>query len=79
VLRTLGALVAHAGRNAHAGAHLVEIMQEEQLDHLAFQTLEKQLDESFQALEIIRAFYHNGELPDGAEAVLDRITFSEED
>jgi hypothetical protein len=77
VLRSLGALVAHAGRNAIGDTHLVEIMQEEQLEHLAFQRLEKQLNESFQALEVIRRFYHEGTLPDSAGKVLDRITFSE--
>lgn len=79
ILRTLGALVAHAGRNAIGDTHLVEIMQEDRLEHLAFQRLEKQLDESFQALEIIRTFYHEETLPDGSDRVLDRITFSEED
>ena len=77
VLRTLGALVAHAGRNAIEDTHLVEILQEEVLEEVDFQTLEKNLDESFQALEIIRAFYNDGTLPDDADRVLDRITFSE--
>lgn len=77
VLRTLGALIAHAGRNAIDDSHLVEIMQEEQLKEVNFQTLEKNLDESFQALEVIRAFYGNGTLPDGAGRTLERITFSE--
>lgn len=79
VLRTLGALIAHAGRNAIEDTHLVEIMQPDQLKEVDFQTLEKNLDESFQALEIIKGFYHNGTLPDDADRVLNRITFSEED
>ncbi len=79
VLRVLGALPAHAGRNATGDTHLLEIMQAEQLEHLAFQRLEKNLDQCFQALEIIRDFYSEGVLPDGADRVLDRITFSEED
>ncbi len=79
IMRVLGALPAHATRNAIGDAPLSEILQEEKLDQADFQTLEKQLDESFQALEIIKAFYHEGTLPDGADRILDRITFSEED
>lgn len=77
VLRTLGALVAHAGRNATGDTHLVEIMDESKLTKLAFQRLEKQLDECFQALEIIKDFYNEGTLPVRSDRVLDRITFSE--
>lgn len=79
VLRTLGALVAHAGRNATGDTHLVEIMQEDALKKLSFQRLQQQLDESFRALDIIRDFYREGALPDGADTILNRITFSEED
>jgi hypothetical protein len=77
VLRTLGALIAHAGRNAIEDTHLVEIMQPDQLKEVDFQALEKNLDESFQALEMIRQFYKQGALPDEADRVLSRITFSE--
>lgn len=79
ILRTLGALPAHAGRNATGDTHLVEIMKEEQLEHLAFQRLEKNMKECFQALEIIKNFYNEETLPSHADRVLDRITFSEED
>jgi hypothetical protein len=79
ILKVLGALPAHATRNAIADAPLAEILQEEKLDHADFQTLEKNLDESFQALEIIKSFYSEGTLPESAERILDRITFSEED
>lgn len=79
VLRILGALPAHATRNAIGDAPLAEILQEEKLDQADFQTLEKQLDESIQALDIIKNFYNEKTLPDGADRVLDRITFSEED
>jgi len=79
VMRVLGALPAHATRNAIGDAPLAEILQEEKLDQADFQTLEKQLDESFQALEIIKTFYSDNSLPDASEQLLDRITFSEED
>lgn len=77
VMKVLGALPAHAGRNATDNTHILEVMQEEKLEHLAFQRLEKNLDECFLALEIIRDFYHEETLPVSSDRVLDRITFSE--
>lgn len=77
IMRILGALPAHATRNAIGDAPLAEILDEEKLNEADFQTLEKQLDESFQALEIIKTFYNEETLPDDADRVLDRITFSE--
>lgn len=79
VLRVLGALIAHAGRNALGETDLVEIMQPEKLELVDFKRLEKNLNESFQALEVIRTFYAEGTLPDDADRILDKITFSEED
>ncbi|MCC7300184.1 MAG: hypothetical protein IT583_03805, partial [Verrucomicrobia bacterium] len=78
LLRILGRLPTYAGQKAHGDAHLVEIMQEEELEHLAFQRLEKQIEESFQALEILRTFYNEGTLPDSADRVLHKITVPEE-
>ena len=77
VLNVLGALPAHATRNAIGNTPLSEILQEGKLDDAEFQTLNKQLDESFQALETIKTFYYEKNLPDGADHILDRITFSE--
>ncbi len=79
VMRVLGALPAHATRNAIGDAPLSEILQEEKLNEADFQTLEKQLDESFQALEAIQTFYNEGTLPESSDRALDQITFSEED
>jgi len=79
VMRVLGALPAHATRNAIGDAPLSEILQEEKLDQVDFQTLEKNLDESFQALEVIKLFYAEGSLSNETDRILDRITFSEED
>jgi hypothetical protein len=70
VLLVLGRLPAYAGENAHGETHLVEIMNAEELEHLAFQRLEKQMQECFQALEIIRTFYNTGTLPNDRAAVL---------
>jgi hypothetical protein len=73
LLKILGRLPTHAGQHAHGETHLVEIMNEEELDHLAFQTLEKQMQECFQCLEVIRSFYDTGDLPDRAAARLRHI------
>lgn len=78
LLRILGALPTHAGQSAYGEAHLVEIMKEEALDHLAFQRLERQMQESFQALEILQAFFNEGTLPEDADRVLKRIRLSED-
>ncbi len=77
VMKVLGALPAHATRNAIGDAPLSEILQEEKLAEADFQTLEKQLDESFQALEAIKTFYNEGALPEHSDRALDQITFSE--
>ena len=79
VLRTLGALPNHSLRNALGEAPLTEIMNEADFGKINFQRLEKQLDESFQALEIIQTFYTEGTLPDGADRVLEQIQFMPED
>lgn len=79
MLRILGSLPTHAGQNAHGEAHLVEVMDEEELEHLAFQRLEKQMDESFQCLEILREFFNEGTLPDGTDRILTQVALSAED
>ncbi|MEI8206312.1 MAG: hypothetical protein WCG03_05485 [Kiritimatiellales bacterium] len=79
LLRTLGRLPAYAGQNAYGDAPLAEIMNKKELEHLAFQRLEKQLQESFQALEILRTFYNTGSLPERSRRALSRITASPED
>jgi hypothetical protein len=78
VLKILGALLNHATRNAQGDTPLEEIMQEEALDQLDFQRLEKQMKESLQALEIIRTFYRDGTLPEASYKVLKQIHLSEE-
>jgi hypothetical protein len=77
MLCILGQLPNHAGQNAHGKTHLVEIMNEEELEHLAFQRLEDQLSESFQALEVLRMFFNEKTLPDHADRVLHRIPLPE--
>lgn len=79
MLCILGALIGHAGRNALGNTHLVEIMQEEQLETISFKTLEKQFMESFKALEILKTFFDDGTLSDRDEAFLSTIQFMPED
>jgi hypothetical protein len=78
VLKILGALLNHATREGQGDRPLAEIMQEEALDHLDFPRLEKQIQESFQALEVIRIFYRDGTLPAASYEVLKQIHPSEE-
>ena len=54
ILCILGRLPACAGENARVDTHLVEIMQEEELEHMAFQRLKKQHQEASEALSCIR-------------------------
>jgi len=79
VLMVLGRLPAYAGGNASGDAHLVEIMQAEDLEHLAFQRLEKQFQNAREALDCICAFYNEGALPEHSRRALSRITVSSED
>ncbi len=78
VLKILGRLPAYAGENASGEAHLVEIMQAEQLEHLAFQRLETQLQNARDALDVILAFYNEGTLPEHSRKILSKITVSTE-
>jgi len=78
VLRILGRLPSYAGENAHSDTHLVEIMQAEDLEHLAFRRLENQLQTAREALDCIYAFYNEGALPEHSRRALGRITVSSE-
>jgi hypothetical protein len=73
VLKILGALLNHATRNAQDDIALEDIMQEEELGQLDFQRLEKQMNESLQALEIIRAFYRDGTMSEKSHQTLRKI------
>jgi len=79
VLRILGRLPAYAGKNAHGDAHLVEVMQKEELEHMAFQRLEKQMQNAREALACIQTFYNEGALPEYSRRALSRITVETED
>ena len=78
VLRIIGALLYHATRNAKGDTPLDEIMTEEELDHLDFERLEKQMQESVQALEIIRTFYRTGSMSEESLQAVRRIRIAEE-
>jgi len=78
VLKIIGALLYHATRKANGEISLDDIPTEPELDLVDFQTLEKNLNESFQALEIIRAFYRDGTMPDESFQFLKGIRIPEE-
>lgn len=77
VLKILGGLLNHATRNAQGDIPLDDIATEEELDHLDFPRLEKQLQESLQALEIIRAFYRDGTMAEESLKALRQIRLEE--
>ncbi len=78
VLKIIGALIYHATRNAQGDTALDDIMTVEELDQLDFKLLEKQMQESLQALEIIRAFYQTGHMSDESHEALKRIRIAKE-
>ena len=78
ILKIIGALIFHATRNAQGDTPLDEIMTEEELDQLDFELLEKQMQESLQALEIIRIFYRTGNMSDESLQAIRRIRIAEE-
>ena len=69
----------HAIQNALGKTPLSEIMDEADFGKVDFQGLEKQLDESFQALGTIQAFYDEGTLRESADKILKQIHFSSDD
>ncbi len=78
VLKIIGTLLYHATRNAKGDIPLDEIMTEKELDQLDFDSLEKHLQESMQALEIIRTFYCTGNLTEESYQALKRIRIAKE-
>jgi len=77
-LKILGALLNHAIQNAQPDTPLTEIMQEKALDQLDFQQMITQLQESFQALEIIRTFFQEKTLTAESHERLKHIHLSKE-
>jgi hypothetical protein len=77
VLKIIGSLLNHATSNALGDIALEEIMHEEELDQLDFHLLEKQMNESLQAMEIIRTFYRDGTMPENALQILRQIHIEE--
>ncbi len=79
VLKVLGTLLQYATQNALDDTPLEDVTDETLLEQIDFQSLEKQLQESSRALEIIRAFYRNGILSEASFDCLRRIRLSGED
>lgn len=77
VLKILGGLLNHATRNAQGEIPLDDVMSEEALDHLDFQRLDKQMQESLQALEIISSFYRDKTLSEESLTALRQIRLLE--
>lgn len=78
VLKIIGSLLFHATRNAQGETAVDDIPTEAELDSADFQTLEKNLDESFRALEIIKDFYESGSMSPENQQWLECIRIPEE-
>ncbi|MEI6892257.1 MAG: hypothetical protein V5783_08810 [Pontiella sp.] len=78
VLKIIGSLLFHATRNAQGDIPLDEITEEAELDSADFQTLERQLNESLQAAEIIQNYYRDGSMSNASHPLLKRIQIPEE-
>ncbi|MDF7798303.1 hypothetical protein P4C99_02445 [Pontiellaceae bacterium B1224] len=78
VLKIIGSLLYHAIQGADGETSIDDIQTLEELDRADFQTLEKNLNESFQALEIIRAFYRDGKMIADSQRFLKTIRIPEE-
>lgn len=79
VLTVLGRLPGCAGELVPGETHLSEIRQPEQLEKLDLQTLENQLRQCFQTLDLIETFYAEGSLPEESRKVLELIRVPSED
>lgn len=77
VLKIIGSLLHHATRDARGDTPLQEIMKDEDLDHLDFQQLQNQMNESLQALDIIHIFYRDGNIPEASLQTLRKIQIEE--
>lgn len=66
LLQLLGKLVDHVGQNALGHTHLVDLIDENDLDRLSFEPFKKKLDQAHAALEHARFFYDNGTFDHGA-------------
>ncbi len=78
VLKVIGCLLFHATRNASGETALEDLPTENELDAADFQTLEKNMDESFQALEIIQSYYEDGSMSEENRKRLENIRIPEE-
>ena len=76
--RVLGKLLNHVGREALGGWHLVEIMEESDLDKIDHGMIKQKLDESNTAFAIIQEYVSTGRLTKSDREALDLITGDEE-
>lgn len=68
ILKTLGKLVSHVGRDSSGKNYLIEIRTEEELDQVDLAPFYERVSEAKAALAHIRTFYDHGELEhDGLE------------
>lgn len=73
LLRVLGHLVSLVGEKALGTAHLVELMDDDQLDQVDFAKLTARVDRALDAAEQIRAGMQTGRLDAAAREFLERL------
>lgn len=76
--KVLGKLISHVGRDALGGWHLVEIMEDEDLEKIDHGSIHKKLEESSAAFEIIQEYVSTGRLTKSDREALDLITGDED-
>jgi len=77
VAQVLGKLIHHIGQNALGGWHLVEIMDEHDLERINFDEIFQRLEEAQSAFEVIKQFVQSGRLSGVDRDVLALITTKE--
>lgn len=73
----LGKLMHHIGQNALGEWHLVEIMNQEDLEKIDVKQLQLRLEEAEAALEVIQGFCQTGRLNAVSRKILAVITIEE--
>lgn len=73
----LGRLIYHIGQNALGGWHLVEIMNEVDLDRVDFEGIVKRMREAGAALNVIKQYMMSGRFSKSDRDILSLITTEE--
>lgn len=70
----LGKLMHHIGQNALGDRHLVEILNQDELEKVDLPRIARRLEEAEAAFQVIENFTASGRLDKSDQAILERIT-----